>query len=85
MQLSKYAQGCDILAQSIRRFERRIFPGEEIHKKRQLVNYDYDQVIKSSPCRGLLHELQVDLLNLSGCEQYPHLEVQEACKQMTFI
>ena len=85
LQLSESARRCDMLVQSVSRFERRIFPGEEMHKNRQFVTYAYDHLTKSSPYRGLLHELQVDLLNRSGCEQYPHLEMQEACKQINSI
>ena len=80
LQLSQSAQRCDIIARSISRFERRIFPGEEIQKKRQFVTYGYEHLTNSSPYHGLLHELHVDLLNRSGCEKYPHLNMQEDCK-----
>ena len=72
---------CDILVQSLPRFERRIFPGEELHKKRQLLTFGYDRD-QESLYHGALDTLQVDLLNpTSGCEKYPSLEMVETCKK----
>ena len=62
------------------RFEKRIFPGEEIHRKRQLLTFNYDHLKKNSAYKGLLEELEVDLLKQSGCEKYPSLEMSESCK-----
>lgn len=82
LQLLGIAKRCDILVKSISRFERRIFPGDEIHKKRQLLNFAHEYLKQASTYGGVLEELQIELLHNSGCEHYPYLEMEETCAQV---
>ena len=78
------AQKCEILLKSLPRFEKRIF-GElrnndawknAPRSRSDSFPYVYDLNTKT------LKVLHVELLQGPGCESYPYLEMDEACKKM---
>ena len=83
------AQKCEILLESVPRFEKRIF-GElrnndawkHIPRSRSdSFPYVYDPNAGSGINTNILKVLHVELLQGPGCESYPYLEMDEGCKQ----
>ena len=82
------AQKCEILLESVPRFEKRIFG--ELRNKDALKQiprsrsdsfpYVYDTYAGSGINTNMLKVLHVELLQGPGCESYPYLEMDEGCK-----